>query len=72
MMVREGWDGTLVFATDIGTQGRGGVLDAAFERSSSWSRERRRPSRCTHTRPKRTRTLPLMLVLPLHARGRGR
>ena len=40
MMVREGWDGTLVFATDIGTLGRGGVLDAAFERSSSWSRER--------------------------------
>ena len=40
MMVREGWDGALVFATDIGTQGRGGVLDAAFERSSSWSRER--------------------------------
>ena len=40
MMVREGWDGALVFATDIGTQGRGGVLDVAFERSSSWSRER--------------------------------
>lgn len=40
MMVREGWDGALVFATDIGTQGRGGVLDAAYERSSSWSRER--------------------------------
>ena len=56
LMVREGWDGALVFATDTGTQGRGGVLDVAFERSSSWSRERasaRRPSRiprtCTHT-----------------------
>jgi hypothetical protein len=59
MMVREGWDGALIFATDIGTQGRGGVLDAAFERSSSWSRERApsfshlhpytRPQTHTHT-----------------------
>lgn len=56
MMVREGWDGALVFATDIGTQGRGGVLDVAFERSSSWSRERApsisRPShRHLHSQP---------------------
>ena len=42
MMVCEGWDGALVFVTDTGTQGRGGVLDVAFERSSSWSRERAR------------------------------
>ena len=32
MMDREGWDGALVFATDIGTLGRGGALGAAFER----------------------------------------
>jgi hypothetical protein len=75
MMVREGWDGTLVFATDIGTHDRGGVLDAAFERSSSWSRERRPPSlsrpstsysRDTTTRAgKRTMSVSSGLPLPL-------
>ena len=49
MMVREGWDGALVFATDIGTQGRGGVLDVAFERSSSWSLDRARAVRLVPT-----------------------